>query len=314
MIIIARNFGQLGNRLMLAANLIAAAIEYDVQLFNPSFAEYARYFRSTEKDLFCRFPAIDQAIDASVEAAEIGDLVDARPDPSRRSRALLYHPTYLFGRLLSHLRLTRFPFHVIRLGHSGYCDLTSETFERKAKSRRPLFASGWYFDAGPLLTKHADTIRTHFRLISDHENNVAALMNDIRSAADYVVGMHIRHGDYKTFLDGKYYYSITQYVDAMKRIEALYPDRKVTFLVCGNTDLQRSDFGELNVRFGTGHIVEDMYSFAQCDRIIGPPSTYTGWAAFYGGVPLQFMHTADQAFDCDETLGSKSTDCFNRVA
>ncbi|MGB7324862.1 MAG: hypothetical protein WBD31_08310, partial [Rubripirellula sp.] len=41
MIVIARNFGQLGNRLLLSANLIAAAREHGVQLLNPSFAGYA---------------------------------------------------------------------------------------------------------------------------------------------------------------------------------------------------------------------------------------------------------------------------------
>ena len=49
-IVIVRNFGQLGNRLLLSAHLIAAAREYGVTLVNPSFAEYAQYFPSTASD------------------------------------------------------------------------------------------------------------------------------------------------------------------------------------------------------------------------------------------------------------------------
>jgi hypothetical protein len=37
---------------------------------------------------------------------------------------------------------------------------------------------------------------------------------------------------------------------------------------------------------GTGHLIEDLYSLAQCDFLAGPPSTFTLWASFYGKVPL----------------------------
>jgi hypothetical protein len=37
--------------------------------------------------------------------------------------------------------------------------------------------------------------------------------------------------------------------------------------------------------------VEDLYAFAGCDLLVGPPSTFTAWAAFYGEVPL--LHVED---------------------
>jgi len=31
-----------------------------------------------------------------------------------------------------------------------------------------------------------------------------------------------------------------------------------------------------------------IFSFAKCDYIVGPPSTFTSWASFYGDVPVYF--------------------------
>jgi len=38
--------------------------------------------------------------------------------------------------------------------------------------------------------------------------------------------------------------------------------------------------------FADEDLITDMYSLAKADYIIGPPSTFTMWASFYGSVPL----------------------------
>ncbi|TWT53732.1 Glycosyl transferase family 11 [Rubripirellula amarantea] len=331
MIVIARNYGQLGNRLVLAANLIAAAQEYNISLVNPSFTKYAKYFCSTEHDLWCRFdpkpnpqslvsglpiPPLPTANDyevlsfrmtypiADYRASRASDEATFRKEgnasttePSALSRELLYRAVYLTGRSLSHLRMTRFPFHVVRLVDEDECDLTSDSFAAMAQSKRPTLVAGWRFLAGPWLTKHADIIRKHFRITPPHESNVESLMAGIRRNSQTVIGIHIRQGDYATFRDGMYYYSVADYVAAMRRVQNELRGQAVSFLVCGNSDLHRNDFSGLDVHFGTGHMVEDMYAFAKCDQLIGPPSSFTGWASFYGDVPLHRMHTAQESFD-----------------
>ncbi|TWU58856.1 hypothetical protein Poly51_16360 [Rubripirellula tenax] len=280
MIVIARNFGQLGNRLLLSSNLIAAACQYDVPLFNPSFARYAHYFQATSNDLWCRFP------------------VRNRPTaPSPIAREMLYRSVYLTGRTLSHLRMTSFPFHIVRVTPQQTCDLQSDAFARKATGRRPVLVSGWKFDAGDWIQKHADSIRSVYRIADQHQSNVDGLMAQARARGSHVVGVHIRQGDYARFENGRYFYSIDQYAAAMRRIRERMADRDVVFLVCGNVPLADHDFGDLNVCFGTGHMIEDMYAFAAADTVIGPPSTYTGWASFYGRVPMRWMSHAEETFD-----------------
>ena len=153
--------------------------------------------------------------------------------------------------------------------------------------------SGWGFRSRPLVEKHLDAIRQHFEIIPTHRQQVDQLIGDLRDQADVLIGVHIRHGDYARWEGGKYYYPVAKYVDVMRQIRQRLSGRRHAFLVCGNTDLRRDDFGDLNVRFGTGHLIEDMYSFAETDFLVGPPSTYTKWASLYGDVPLEFIEGAN---------------------
>lgn len=83
----------------------------------------------------------------------------------------------------------------------------------------------------------------------------------------------------------------------MKRVERQLAPNKVVFLVCSNAKHSREEFGDLSIVYGNGDIIEDMYSFAEVDFLMGPPSTYTLWASFYGQVPLCHLETADQQID-----------------
>jgi hypothetical protein len=278
MIVIARSFGQLGNRLFLYAHFIAAAREYGVQLANPCFAEYAHLFPATANDLWCRYPR--QPITTS--------------PPALRTRKVLAKSVYLAARSLSTIGLTDYPFHVLRIKGEQTCDLGSEEFAGLARSNRHLLALGWLFRSERLCTQHADAVRDHFQIAPEHRQHVDRVIAAIRAESDVIVGVHIRHGDYATFLNGKYFYSVAQYADWMRSIAAQLAGKRVAFLVCSNAEVNQDDFGDLRVHFGPGHIIQDMYAMAEADLLIGPPSTYTGWASFYGNVPLVAMETADQ--------------------
>ena len=292
MIVIARGYGQLGNRLFLYAHTIAAACEYNTQVANPCFAEYAHLFSATANDLWCRYPIVVEA-----PAAEATVTVETQPTPSLRMRKFVGKATYLNARLLSWSPLSRHLVNVIRLRGDETCDLGSEHFAQLAQQDRLLLAQGWLFRSNRLVEKHAAAIRQHFEILPEHRRNVDQAIKRMRSTADVLVGVHIRHGDYATFMNGRYFYSVQQYAAAMQRIVDALPNKRVAFLVCSNAKIASDDFEGLQVHFGPGHIVEDMYCFAEADFLIGPPSTYTGWASFYGDVPLCSLESADQAID-----------------
>ena len=55
------------------------------------------------------------------------------------------------------------------------------------------------------------------------------------------------------------------------------------------------EFPELTVGFGTDSPVSDVCALARCDYIIGPKSTFSQWASFYGGKPLLQVCSNDDA-------------------
>ena len=117
-----------------------------------------------------------------------------------------------------------------------------------------------------------------------------------------VVGIHIRRGDYATWNDGRFFYSLEEYHEFMLRIQQLYSRKRVAFFISSNEDFSLNLFeGCICRRFGkepSGAIL-DLYTLSLCDRIIGPFSSYSRWASFIGEVPLCFLESKDQEF-CDE--------------
>lgn len=286
MIVIARNYGQLGNRLFLYGHLIAAAEEYGVELVNPSFVEYAHLFPATASNLWCRYP----------------NFPVVTTNPKTWQRKTLSKAIQIGTKALSAAGLHHYPFRVIRLRGEESCDLAGEEFAAAARGKRHVLVSGWLFRSEDLFKKHASVIRRHFALPETNQNSVDRLIRGLRNEADIVVGIHIRHGDYATFMDGRYFYSLEQYAAVMRRIVDQLPNQRIKFLVCSNADYIPGVFDGLDVTQGTGHITEDMYALAETDMIFGPPSTYTGWASFYGDRPVTFLASADEPFEAQSLL------------
>ena len=115
------------------------------------------------------------------------------------------------------------------------------------------------------------------------------MQEEIRKKADFVVGVHIRHGDYKTFYDGRFYYTLEEYHQIMLNLQNLFSNKHIAFFICSNESFSIEQFtGCVCYRFGkepSGNIL-DLHTLSLCDRIIGPWSTYSRWASFIGEVPL----------------------------
>jgi hypothetical protein len=282
MITIVGKPGQLGNSLFLFANFLACAIEHNLRVANPAFDEYAEYFRFPGQDFFCRYPARPSLFKGN-----------------RRTRKLFFSFNYYLARLLARSGIRSRYLRAIALDWDEEVRLDSPEFVALARRTRVLFAQGWLFRDRTNFYPHRDAIRAYFEPLEVFQHNVERLIKSARADCDLLVGVHIRHGDYERFLDGKYFYEVEQYARLMLKVEAMYPDKKVGFLICSNVKQSAEHFARFNFTFGNDHLIEDMYAFARCDLILGPPSTYTMWAAFYGEVPLYMIEdiTAEPCFD-----------------
>ena len=162
------------------------------------------------------------------------------------------------------------------------------------------FKKGWYtMNDTRYLAKAKKELQHIFMPKQEIVDKAELMVNNIRREADLVVGVHIRHGDYKTFYDGRYYYTLEEFHQFMLRIQALYADKRVAFFISSNEAFDVEFFkGCRCYRFGkepSGDIL-DLHTLSLCDRIVGPWSTYSRWASFIGEVPLCFIKDKNQQF------------------
>lgn len=98
---------------------------------------------------------------------------------------------------------------------------------------------------------------------------------------EIIVGVHIRRGDYEFFENGKYYYSDEEYSMWMRRLYQENPD--IVFLIFTNGKIDKKQYTNLPVYITNGTAQEDLYGLSRCNYIMGPPSTFSRWAAYMGG-------------------------------
>jgi hypothetical protein len=154
---------------------------------------------------------------------------------------------------------------------------------------------GWLVRAHRALEEHADEIRGYFTPAFDTTAAIERIIAPLRARAELLIGVHIRGRDYKEFLGGKFFWPVERYVSWMREVKHALPERRVAFLVCSDEQLVAEQFSEFDFSFGPGSAVADMYAFARCDAVFGPPSTFTGWAQFYGQNKLVFMQSAEDS-------------------
>ncbi len=290
MIIFSHKNGQLGNRLFAFAHLIANSAARNHKVVNLAFDEYAKYFATTNQDTLCRYPAIKSTI------------------ASNRVRNILF----TFNRIvLKLLRVTSFKrsfAHEIIVAdlpeyqfNSGKYQQLDTPFFQDLISRKPFaFLFGRFFRDFKNFSKYQDIIRDYFRLTFEIEQNVQRFLEKAKKGVDMLVGVHIRRGDYQQFANGKYFFSPAAYRDKMSELTRNETSKKIRFVICSNEPINAAVFSQLDCLAGPGHLVEDMYVFAGCDFIFGPPSTYTRWASFYGNVPLLQLDTLEKPMQISE--------------
>lgn len=283
MIIIHGRYGGLCNRLLTFANLVAFAEEHGLTVLNPEFAEFASEFESFQNDPLCCYP----------RKARLGT-------PGVTWRRVLVG---LIGRSARVLRRVR-PGCWVNIGEKGILrlDAPNDPVVADLLSRRLSLLSGLYFIDASGMVRHADRLRALFQPAEHVRDVVARTVAAARQGADVLVGVHIRQGDYRIFADGLYFYETAEVAELMRWVPVLFPGRRVRFLVCSDTPQDAGHFAGLDVFLGAGAAMPDLYSLAVCDYLIGPPSTFTQWASFFGKAPIFTLNwKCEDHYHCPRT-------------
>ncbi|PRY11237.1 hypothetical protein CLV24_11132 [Pontibacter ummariensis] len=273
MVVMNYKAGQLANRLFYFAHFVSNSVEYDYELINPSFDDYKDYFIATAKNDF-------EGLKVSIGISQNSSL-----DSFLRKSINVLHKV-----LLPPLRETSFYyFHSIKENDRNDVDfdMNQPNFIEAAK-QKTVFVDGWLYRDPKNFKKHASTLRKVFTPQPKYTDEVCQIIDRCRLQGDLVVGIHIRRGDYKAYNNGYWYYEDEVYREKMKALEkSISVDgRKCVFLVCSNEPINKANYEGLEIVADNRHFMVDLYALAKCDYIMGPPSTFTMWASFYGQVPL----------------------------
>lgn len=274
MIIKSNPVGQLANRIYDFSTFIVFSIENNQKLIYPFFNEFEQYFSINESALLPRKVWL-------VKGA--------------------FRKTILkrFINLLALLKKIGLPIASFYQYPNG-----KDISQIKANSAFSLFGGGWYTDYRSFV-KHEDVLKSVFTLKGPYSQNVSNLIKEAKTKCDILVGVHIRRGDYKEFLNGSFYFENAVYKEKMMMFQAIFPDKNVGFLICSNEEVKFVDFKEFNVFKPSTFFIEDLYSLSSCDYLLGPPSTFTMWASFIGNAPLFKIHSKEDKFSIKDFVVTK---------
>ena len=282
MLVVFWNTGQLGNRLFYFSHFIAFSTETKSKLvclfFGKEAKHYSAQFEGTKSNLIGYFPK-----------------------PFFSTSTLLYR---LINWLLYKLFLLAKRFQWNNKLVSIYTPTIegkkdSETYSvidmvNNATRKKSLFTFYnshifWYDNTD--LNKYHKAICDYFIPVEPHRSNVALYNEKLRDEfpSATIVGVHIRRGDYREWANGMWYFDDEGYATLMRKVEQQFLPKKTIFVICSNEEVLFENYNDLCLRKSTGHFIEDMYILAKCDYIIGPHSTYSMWASFYGQKPLYKM-------------------------
>ncbi len=60
-------------------------------------------------------------------------------------------------------------------------------------------------------------------------------------------------------------------------------------------------------------MVSENYALSKCDYLVGPPSSFTAWAAYFGNIPLLILKDKDMKADIqnfEEQIYPDNPDCL----
>jgi hypothetical protein len=271
MIVIASIPGQLCNRLMVHASVMAWCIRHQKKLINPSLAPYDAYFAMHDEH----------------------QVVARKSFWNHYRRSFLVAKTsWRLNNPIPGIRCTRIDWH-------EKINLDDPAVTRQLSRPGVHFLQGWEFRAQQSLTTAKAEVRRYFSLAPALRAQLEGYWDQLGVSSGRTIGVHIRRGDYAHFEGGKYYYENETYLRSMLACAARYRDEPIRFLVCSNEKLDLSYFRApgLQVSAGPGHEALDLYALSNCDCIIGPPSTYNLWASFLNEVPLFWIRDKNDVFD-----------------
>jgi hypothetical protein len=268
-----KKFGRLGNRLFLAAHLVAFSRYGKVPVALKFFSQYRDTFPYFKNDPTCMFPAEQRHV--------------------QRNLSLLSMRTAGYAHLVPTVRFWD-ERDVVFDGK----DCADPRVQRMLSSRCVIF-EGWRFRSLATIRGIMPEIRRVFAPDNRAIETAQRSITRARESCDLTVGVHIRWEDYR---GTPQFFDLPEYLESMKEIENILSPAKVGFVVCSPEKLTAESFPRNSLICEGRRSVDDLYTLAECNYLIGPASTFSGWASFFGGIPLFMMRKGEHFRDSSDSI------------
>lgn len=157
---------------------------------------------------------------------------------------------------------------------------------------------GFYFRAPSLVKKYKPYFQYAYSLKEKYYKDCQLWESVCRykEIGYTIVAIHCRRGDYKDWGGGVYYYGNDIYIACMERMIEIMRCSKIKFILFSDENLLDS-FSYYDVEISKNEWYVDQFLMSQCNYIIGPPSSFSGWASFIGDVPLYYIRNKEICFN-----------------
>ncbi len=162
-----------------------------------------------------------------------------------------------------------------------------------------LIKDAWkYIPDHNLMSEYKSEIRQLFAPQNQTVMQVEKVFDQNVKPERLIVGVHLRRGDYKTFMNGRYFFDGEVYRLAMNTLQEQIQretGNETLFLLCSDSPVNMNSFDDFNTfQVKDTSAIKDLYALSRCNYIIGPPSTFSMWASYYGDVPLRFLMSKEE--------------------
>lgn len=162
-----------------------------------------------------------------------------------------------------------------------------ETMQKKIddiSNYKITFMSGWYFHIP--LSDQRKYFQLHYSLKKKYYENNGLYKNimHFKSKGYIIVGVHARRGDYKHYEGGAYFYDWCVYKQKILEVQNLLQEtNNIKFVIFSNDSVPKFLLSN-DIIVSTEQWYLDHHLMGLCNYLFGPPSTFSLWASFIGGV------------------------------
>ena len=157
------------------------------------------------------------------------------------------------------------------------------------KKNKIIIINAWDIRCPNSLKMVGQTVKNLLQPASSYLKKANSFVTHLKNSYNCLVGIHVRRGDYKTYLGGKHFHSWETYQKWILEVKKVLEKKgfnNVGIILCSDDIPPPKILNNSAIHFTEqNHFMIDLYTLILCDYIIGPPSSFGTWISWYGNVP-----------------------------